>query len=94
MIPYPKIDTETAAAAVRRLRRVEGQIKGLQRMLSEERECPEIVQQISAARAALDRVALDLISTSLEQCLRLELEGETPAHSTLAKLQKTFLMLR
>ncbi|MDQ7850884.1 MAG: metal-sensitive transcriptional regulator [Armatimonadota bacterium] len=94
MSASPKLDRETTATAVRRLRRVEGQVKGVQRMLEEDRDCAEIIQQIAAARSALDRVALDLISTGLEQCLRLELRGKTRARSTLHKLQKTFMMLR
>ncbi|OFX12681.1 MAG: hypothetical protein A2V59_11175 [Armatimonadetes bacterium RBG_19FT_COMBO_69_19] len=77
-----------------RLRRIEGQIKGLQRMLVEDRDCTEIAQQIAAARAALDRVAVDLISAGLENCLRLELEGKPHGRNTLHKLQRTFLMLR
>ncbi len=94
MVAASKLDRPAKEAAVRRLRRVEGQVKGVQRMLEEERECPEVIQQISAARAALDRIALDLISTSLEQCLRQEIRGKTAAKSTLVKLQKTFMMLR
>ena len=94
MAATPRLDRDVTAAAVRRLRRIEGQIKGVQRMLGEERDCAEIIQQIAAARAALDRVAVDLISTGLEQCLRLELRGKAHAKSTLLKLQKTFLMLR
>lgn len=94
MVPTAKLDRDTTEAALRRLRRVEGQVKGVQRMLGEDRECAEIIQQIAAARAALDRVALDLISSGLEQCLRQELRGKTQAKSTLVKLQKTFMMLR
>jgi len=94
VVASPKLDRSVTDAAVRRLRRVEGQVKGVQRMLEEERDCAEIIQQIAAARAALDRVAVDLISTGLEQCLRLQLRGKTTAKSTLLKLQKTFLMLR
>ncbi|MDQ7842325.1 MAG: metal-sensitive transcriptional regulator [Armatimonadota bacterium] len=85
---------EVARAAGRRLRRIEGQIKGLLRMLDEERDCTEIVQQIAAARGALDRVALDLISAGLENCLRQELTGRPNGQHTLQKLQRTFLMLR
>lgn len=85
---------EVSKAAGLRLRRIEGQIKGLQRMLGEDRDCTEIAQQISAARAALERVALDLISAGLEQCLRLELAGKPHGRRTLHKLQRTFLMLR
>jgi DNA-binding FrmR family transcriptional regulator len=86
--------SEVSKAATLRLRRVEGQIRGLQRMLAEERACTEIAQQIAAARAALDRVAVDLISAGLEDCLRQELEGRSNGRSTLHKLQRTFLMLR
>lgn len=93
-MPNPRLDREVTGAAVRRLRRIEGQIKGVQRMLGEERDCAEIIQQIAAARAALDRVALDLISTGLEECLRMELRGKARARNTLYKLQKTFMMLR
>lgn len=85
---------EVSRTAGLRLRRVEGQIKGLQRMLQEDRDCTEIAQQIAAARAALDRVAVDLISAGLEECLRLELAGKPQGGRTLHKLQRTFLMLR
>ena len=63
-------------------------------MLVEDRDCTEIAQQIAAARAALDGVAVDLISAGLENCLRLELEGKPHGRNTLHKLQRTFLMLR
>ncbi len=76
-----------------RLRRIEGQIKGLQRMLLDDRDCTELAQQISAVRAALDRVAVDLIAERLEQCLREELAGNPNGRRTLLKLRRT-LMLR
>jgi DNA-binding FrmR family transcriptional regulator len=85
---------EAAKTAQVRLRRIEGQIKGLQRMLGEGRDCTEIAQQIAAARAALDRVAVDLLSAGLERCLREELAGRPNGQTTLHKLQRTFLMLR
>jgi DNA-binding FrmR family transcriptional regulator len=94
MVAARRLDKTVTETARRRLRRIEGQVKGVQRMLAEQRECADVVQQIAAARAALDRVALDLISTSLEDCLRQELRGRAPAKSTLLKLQRTFLMLR
>ena len=85
---------DVSKAASLRLRRIEGQLKGLQRMLAEERDCTELVQQIAAAKSALNRVALDLISAGLEQCLRRELEGKPNGERTFSKLQRTFLMLR
>jgi len=51
------------------LRRIEGQIKGLQRMITEKRECDEILTQIMAAKAALDRVTRDLAEAHLDACL-------------------------
>lgn len=52
-----------------RLRRVEGQIRGIQRMIAEQRECEAIVTQIMAARAALDKASLLVASHHIEQCL-------------------------
>ena len=51
--------------AVTRLRRVEGQIRGVQRMIAEERECAAVVTQLAAARAALDRVGFRLMAAAL-----------------------------
>jgi CsoR family transcriptional regulator, copper-sensing transcriptional repressor len=85
-------DTETAIQA--RLRRIEGQVAGLQRMLEGGRDCAEIAQQVAAARAALDRVAIDLIAAGLERCVRMEADGRPQAAAALAKLKQTFLMLR
>ncbi|MCS7173955.1 MAG: metal-sensing transcriptional repressor [Armatimonadetes bacterium] len=89
-----KVDEEVVAFLLARLRRIEGQVRGLQRMLEEGRDCAEVAQQVAAARAALDRVAMDLIAAGLEQCVRLELEGKPHAQSALRKLQRTLLMLR
>lgn len=53
-----------------RLRRVEGQIAAIQRMIDEKRDCHAIAQQLSAARAALDRAAVQLMAQSMAQCLQ------------------------
>jgi DNA-binding FrmR family transcriptional regulator len=52
-----------------RLRRVEGQIRGIQRMIEDERECEAIVTQLMAARAALDKTGLHIMSHHIENCL-------------------------
>lgn len=52
-----------------RLRRVEGQIRGIQRMIEENRECEAVVTQVMAARAALDRASLYIMSHHIEHCL-------------------------
>ncbi|MBT9253094.1 MAG: metal-sensitive transcriptional regulator [Brockia lithotrophica] len=61
-----------------RLKRVEGQIRGVLRMMEERRSCAEVIYQLSAARTALDRAILYLIGNYMEQCMRGNLErGET-----------------
>jgi DNA-binding FrmR family transcriptional regulator len=52
-----------------RLRRVEGQVRGLQRMIGEQRDCEAILTQLMAARAALDRVGLLLAENYVQECL-------------------------
>ncbi len=89
-----RLDKDGETAIQTRLRRIEGQVAGLQRMLETGRDCAEIAQQVAAARAALDRVAIDLVAAGLERCLRMELNGQPQAAAALAKLKKTFLMLK
>jgi CsoR family transcriptional regulator, copper-sensing transcriptional repressor len=52
-----------------RLRRIEGQVRGLQRMLAEERYCIDVLTQVAAVQAALDRVALGLLDDHARTCL-------------------------
>lgn len=51
-----------------RLRRIEGQIRGIQRMIEERRECHEIIGQLLASRAALDKVGLQMLNHELSHC--------------------------
>ncbi len=53
---------------IARLKRIEGQARGLQRMLEEGRSCDEVVQQIAAMRAALAKVAMAIIGNHFEEC--------------------------
>ncbi|HEY9855099.1 MAG TPA: metal-sensitive transcriptional regulator [Stenomitos sp.] len=64
------------------LRRIEGQIKGLQRMISEQRECDEILMQIMAAKAALDRVTNDLVENHMDACFSELSPGELKTRMT------------
>jgi DNA-binding FrmR family transcriptional regulator len=54
---------------ITRLRKIEGQVRGLQRMIQEEQECEAIITQLMAARAALDKVGTSIIADHLKQCL-------------------------
>lgn len=73
---------------VQNLRRIEGQIKGLQKMVESARPCDEVLTQIMAAQAALDRVTSDLVSTHMDACFD---DQDLPAIKT--KMAKTLHLL-
>jgi DNA-binding FrmR family transcriptional regulator len=56
-------------ALLKRLGRAEGQVRGVARMVEEDKYCIDIITQITAAQAALDRVALELIREHAQHCL-------------------------
>lgn len=62
-----------------RLKRIEGQIRGLIHMMDEEKECKDIVTQMSAVRGALDHASAMIVSKHLEQCIRESKEEEQHA---------------
>jgi DNA-binding FrmR family transcriptional regulator len=53
----------------KRLRRIEGQVRGLQRMVEEDRYCIDVLQQASAVKAAIDEVALRLVDGHVSHCM-------------------------
>ena len=52
-----------------RLRRIAGQVNGLQKMVDEDRYCVEVLTQIAAIRSALDAVGVELLGSHLEHCV-------------------------
>ena len=67
--------SEDKDALLKRLRRIEGQTRGLQTMVEEDRWCPDILQQIAAVNAALDKVALGLVAGHVQHCMAI---GDDP----------------
>ncbi len=61
--------TEHKDQLLNRLHRIEGQVRGLQRMVEEERWCPDILVQVSAVQAAIDKVALGLAEDHARHCV-------------------------
>ncbi len=61
-----------------RLKRIEGQARGIQRMLDEGRDCKAILQQLSAIRSAAQQASLVLIRSHAAECLRNSPQGESP----------------
>ncbi len=62
----------------RRLRRIEGQIRGLQAMIDDDRYCIDILTQISAVTRALQSVALELVDDHLSHCVREAIDTGGP----------------
>ena len=71
-----------------RLSRAEGQLRGVQRMLGERAYCIDVLQQLSAVRRALDRIALTLIRDHLETCVT-DAMAERKAGGKVRELIKT-----
>ena len=61
--------TQDKASYARRLKRIEGQVRGIQRMIDEDTYCIDILTQISAVTAALQNVALGLLDDHLKHCV-------------------------
>ena len=63
------LNEETKTKARARLRRIEGQVKGIQRMVEEEKYCVDILLQLAAVRGALEQVEKLLVSRHIESCV-------------------------
>ncbi|RAV15323.1 metal-sensitive transcriptional regulator [Paenibacillus contaminans] len=59
----------------KRLRRMEGQIRGILKMMEEGQDCKDVVSQISAVRSAADKAIAYIVAVNLEQCIREENEA-------------------
>lgn len=78
-------------SVVRRLKRAQGQIGGVIRMIEEGRDCKDVVTQLSAVSKAVDRAGFAVIATGLRECLRDEGQGDQGMD--LAAMEKLFLSL-
>jgi CsoR family transcriptional regulator, copper-sensing transcriptional repressor len=74
--------TATKDQLQNRLRRIEGQVRGVQRMVDEDRVCTDILVQIAAIEAALDKVALGLLDGHVKHCVASADENERTAQTT------------
>jgi DNA-binding FrmR family transcriptional regulator len=66
----------TKAQLGNRLRRIEGQVRGIERMVEEDRYCIDVLTQISAVQAALDKVALGLLDDHAAHCVAGAADGD------------------
>ena len=85
-----EVDDETMASVVKRLRRAQGQIGGVIKMIEEGRDCADVVTQLAAASRALDRAGFKIIATGLQQCAPV---GDGTGDADRAQLERLFLSL-
>ncbi len=87
-----QIEEDTSAQVVNRLRRVEGQLAGIIRMIESKRECDEVVTQLAAASRALHRASFKIVASGMRQCLDpTTAEGIAP--SDVERMERLFLSL-
>jgi DNA-binding FrmR family transcriptional regulator len=84
------MDSEMMASVLRRLRRAQGQVGGVIKMIEEGRDCADVVTQLAAASRALDRAGFQIIATGLQQCAA---DGGGTANADRAMLERLFLSL-
>jgi DNA-binding FrmR family transcriptional regulator len=86
-----QVQEDAVSDVVKRLRRAEGQIRGVIAMLEDGRDCADVVTQLAAVSRALDKAGFKIIASGLQQCLMDTDSGEQVAD--MAKLEKLFLSL-
>lgn len=87
MVQLPREELDDV---VKRLRRAQGQIGGILKMIEENRDCEDIVTQVAAVSKALDRAGFAIIATGLKQCL-VDTTGGNELDTE--RMQKLFLSL-
>ena len=70
--------SDTKDGVQKRLRRIEGQVRGLQRMVDEDKYCIDVLDQVSAVTKALQAVALQLLNEHLSHCVRAAVDAGGP----------------
>ncbi|GAC1396023.1 MAG: hypothetical protein NVSMB65_15130 [Chloroflexota bacterium] len=67
----PRVDDAMAQDLLDRLARIEGQVRGISKMVQERRACDQVLMQIMAARAALEKVGAAVVTHNIDECLAL-----------------------
>ncbi len=83
------LESSDLEPVIKRLRRAQGQLAGVLKMIDEGRECGDVVTQLAAVSKAIDRAGFTMIAAGLQQCIRSD-EDETEAR---VRLEKMFMSL-
>jgi DNA-binding FrmR family transcriptional regulator len=87
-----QIPEDVVSDVGKRLRRVAGQVQAVERMLTEGRECREVVTQLSAATKALEQAGFKLVAAGLTYCMERPEEAEADGYA-LADVERMFMKL-
>lgn len=87
-----ELDAEVLEGVVKRLRRAQGQIGGVIRMIEEGRDCADVLTQLAAASRALDRAGFKLVASGLRECA-LRPDGSGGGIPSEEELERLFLSL-
>ena len=87
-----ELPEETVADVIRRLRRIEGQVRGVQQMLADGRDCRDVITQLSAANKALEQAGFVIVAAGLTWCLE-DPERSAAEGYELADVQRMFTKL-
>ena len=85
-----ELDPADMTPVINRIKRAQGQLAGVLRMLEEGRECEDVVTQLAAVSRALDRAGFAIVATGLQHCLA---DGEGIDSVDVKKMEKLFLSL-
>ena len=81
------VDEDIKASNLKRLRRIEGQVRGLHKMVEDDRYCPDILMQVASVHEALKGVSRELVRNHLTHCARRALKGsEAQAQAAIDEL--------
>ena len=85
-----ELDPEGLGPVINRIKRAQGQLAGVLRMLEEGRECEDVVTQLAAVSKALDRAGFAIVASGLQQCIT---ENGDMNSVDVKKMEKLFLSL-
>jgi len=85
-----ELDPSEMTSVINRVKRAQGQLAGVLRMMEEGRDCEDVVTQLAAVSRALDRAGFAIVATGLQQCL---INGEGTDSVDVKMMEKLFLSL-
>ncbi len=88
------VDPDIKRAVLNRLRRIEGQVRGLQRMVEEERYCADVITQVGSVREALRSTARSLLQNHLRHCATAAIRSSDPAEAEAMYAELVDLLAR